>query len=253
MPAMTAVCRVATGRPAASQASADAARLRAVSRGLLACWCLLASGCHLVYHERNGVVSDAVRTVVREPKVFPLQKNDYLERLRNRWLARRAWTEMRAANPAQEYSNDYCRGFKDGFADYLYEGGTGEPPDLPPRHYWRLGYQTPSGRQAIGEYFDGFRHGAAAGQASGLRQYTTVPSATQFGSFGADPQTTTSDPTTDILESDAPIEPILPPPGVSSQPHTTGPRMAQPPSFREAGPQLRPAKHAAPLPGRIGQ
>jgi hypothetical protein len=130
---------------------------------------------------------------------------------------------MLAVSPGQDYSCDYCRGFKEGFADYLYEGGTGEPPDLPPRNYWRIGYQTPAGRRAIGEYFDGFRHGAGVCQASGLRQYTTVPSATQFGSVCAGPLPIPSNPVMEILESDRQIEQVLPPPGVPIEPALTEP------------------------------
>ena len=269
---MTVVCRVASDRTATGRPVAAAVRV--ARRCLLVCWCLAASGCHLVYHERNGVISDAVRTVIREPKIFPLQKNDYVERIRDRFLARKAWADMLATNPGQDYSGDYCRGFKDGFADYLYEGGTGEPPDLPPRHYWRIGYQTPAGRQAIGEYFGGFRHGVAVCQASSLRQYATVPSATQFSSVCADPQPSVGGPAAETLESDRQFEQVLPPPGVPIEPslsefevtraksrsinrlrpkpHSTGPRMAQPASVQPTGPPLRPAKHVATPPDPTG-
>src|SRR5262245_6158477 len=46
-----------------------------------------------------------------------------LERFRNRRLAERAWKEVQASCPGQPHSKEYARGFKAGYADYLFEGG----------------------------------------------------------------------------------------------------------------------------------
>jgi hypothetical protein len=143
---------------------------------VMAGWSLLATGCHLVYHERSGVLSDARRTAITEPNLFNLHKNDYVSRVRNCLLARKVWADTLRATDGQCFSADFGRGFRDGFTDYLYAGGTGEPPPLPPRRYWKVGYQTSEGRQAIQDYFDGFRYGSAACRDGGYRQYTTVPS-----------------------------------------------------------------------------
>src|SRR5262249_39466700 len=73
------------------------------------------------------------------------------------------------------YSPDFQQGFLCGFADYLYAGGTGNPPPLPPRGYWKSEYETPEGRQAVQDWFEGFRTGAARARASGYRELVTVP------------------------------------------------------------------------------
>src|SRR5262245_13834578 len=67
------------------------------------------------------------------------------ENLGTRKGASAAWNDFSRAYPPGRFSNDYARGFKEGFADYLYGGGTGEPPPLPPRRYRHLHYQTPEG------------------------------------------------------------------------------------------------------------
>src|SRR5439155_20779353 len=91
-------------------------------------------------------------------------------------LAEAAWQEITKANPDPSYSPDYVCGFKDGFADFLYAGGTGEPPPLPPRQYWKIKYETAEGHQAIEDWFAGFRHGASVAQTTGYRQWVTIPS-----------------------------------------------------------------------------
>ncbi len=62
--------------------------------------------------------------------------------------------------------------------DYLYAGGSGEPPLLPPKKYQSFRYENPQGAQAIRDWFAGFRRGAAAAAASGYRNYVVVPSTT---------------------------------------------------------------------------
>ncbi len=94
--------------------------------------------------------------------------------LRDKCLANEAWDEI-CVRDGDVYSRHYYRGFIAGFTDYLDSGGTGEPPPLPPRSYWRLYYQTPEGHQATQDWFAGFRHGADVARASGVRDLVTVP------------------------------------------------------------------------------
>jgi hypothetical protein len=121
-------------------------------------------------------MANVVRTTLREPRMFHLHKNDRLARWRNRWLARQAWNELVASSPGAVYTADYAAGFKAGFADYLYAGGDGEPPLTPPRHYWNVDYDTPAGKEAICQWFAGFRHGAAVCREAGYRALAVVPS-----------------------------------------------------------------------------
>lgn len=101
-------------------------------------------------------------------------RDDCMERARYRHMGEKAWEEICRANPGQ-YSVHYGRGFVDGFADFLFAGGTGEPPVVPPWRYRKSVYETPEGYQAVEDWFAGFRHGAGVAQASGLRNLVLVP------------------------------------------------------------------------------
>jgi hypothetical protein len=118
----------------------------------------------------------AWNTVVVEPLLYCEGRDLAVMHSRHCRLAAAAWGEIAAAQPGKSYSRDYVRGFRDGFADYLDAGGTGEPPTLPPRRYWRSGYRTAEGYQAIEDWFAGFRHGARCARDSGLRHFAVIPS-----------------------------------------------------------------------------
>jgi len=100
---------------------------------------------------------------------------DCFESKRDRRWAEEAWANVRRANPQVCYSDDYGIGYRDGFAHFLYRGGSGEPPPLPPKEYRGLKYQTPQGYKAIEDWFAGFRHGAADARAGGYRRWVTGP------------------------------------------------------------------------------
>jgi hypothetical protein len=89
-------------------------------------------------------------------------------------LAHRAWKEE-VKSTGEHFSASYRRGFLKGYADYLDHGGKGQPPVVPPLCYWTLPWQTPRGHDAAEDWFAGFRHGTGLAQASGLRQWATVP------------------------------------------------------------------------------
>src|SRR5205807_2557372 len=78
-----------------------------------------------------------------------------------------------------EHSEDYAQGFKDGYAEYLYRGGDGEPPLLPPKRYRHVRYQTPQGYMAAEDWFAGYRHGAAVAHHTGARRWITGPTGWQ--------------------------------------------------------------------------
>jgi hypothetical protein len=129
--------------------------------------CGLVSGC--------GPALNATRTLVIEPLQYCDSADKVIEWTRDEKLAKEAWEKVGHAN-GQVYSKDYERGFKFGFADYLYAGGKGLPPPLPPRRYWKPKYESPAGYQAIEEWYAGYAHGAALAMASGARQFVPVPS-----------------------------------------------------------------------------
>ncbi len=126
--------------------------------------CTVSPGCSLFV--------TAARDLTYEAK---LRVQECFEDRRNVRLAKDAYSHLR---PGKCDSHDYASGFKTGFADFLRAGGTGQPPPLPPRHYWGYLYQSPEGHKAIEQWYAGFRDGAAAAQASGLRQFMVVPTQT---------------------------------------------------------------------------
>lgn len=125
--------------------------------------CALASGCSLV--------TSAARNVIVETR---LCLDDLAEHNRNRKWAQAAWNQV-CCESGEVAGKDYEHGFKDGFLDYLEGGGNGEPPTLPPKRYWQSCYQTPQGRQAVQDWFSGFRHGAAVAREDGYRDLVTLP------------------------------------------------------------------------------
>jgi hypothetical protein len=131
--------------------------------------CLLAAslgsaGCVLV-RDGTGIVGYKLRE----------RCSDCGERWRDQRWAAQAWKQVKQSNPQHVYSDDYAHGFKEGFVDLLFRGGSGEPPLVAPRRYRGVGYQTPDGYRAVQDWFDGYRHGSAQASKSGYRQLVTGP------------------------------------------------------------------------------
>ena len=116
------------------------------------------------------------RTLFVEPTHFPRRLDDLEDQARNKKLAEEAWGEFQEKHDGAEYSEDFALGFKAGYADYLYAGGLGAPPPVPPRYYWRAEFETPQGHEAIQHWFEGFRAGATVAASSGYRELVTLPS-----------------------------------------------------------------------------
>jgi hypothetical protein len=114
------------------------------------------------------LLSTAVQTLGNQ---IQTSLEEHAERKRNERWAEEAWQAV--GRPASE---DYAAGFHNGFTDYLWHGGNGEPPPLPPPKYRALSYQTPEGYRAIEEWFAGYRHGAQVAHQQGYRDLVTGPS-----------------------------------------------------------------------------
>lgn len=195
---------------------------------------LLASGCSLV----TDATCLAIFTV-RETA------EDFHECARNRKLAESAWADAQRANPRTTYSEDYACGFKDGFAQYLYRGGNGEPPPLPPPSYRKLRYQTPRGYQAIEEWYEGFRHGAMAARQSGYRRWITGPSA--LHGHASVPGSLLAEPELVSLERPIPLEMTPPPSPLPAKEPPQASNAPPPPPPKAPGPTIINGE-AAPLP-----
>lgn len=137
---------------------------------------------------RNGVLialalaagsagcSSFLEATARNLTELPVQSCDEIKLARrNRRRAEDAWAQVRESFSEQCWTPDYVAGFKDGYADYLDNGGNGEPPATPPFRYRLRPYQTPDGLRAIDEWYAGFRHGSSLALASGYRETVVIP------------------------------------------------------------------------------
>ena len=149
---------------------------------------LLLSGCG-VTKETHRLYELAYRTTHVEPQFYEYIKSERVAQREARLLAEQAWGEIAVTMP--NASRDFENGFTEGFADYLYRGGTGDPPVIPPRGYWHLRFLNHFGKNTINEWYEGFRQGAANCKARGLREMWLVP-------------------TSLILEPDPPSSPSIP-------------------------------------------
>lgn len=134
--------------------------------------CLISSGCSL---SGKGITGKFFRTVVWEPAAYSDCKDDHRARSRYQRVSEQAWLQVQAANAETAFSRHFELGFKEGYSEYLYAGGSSVPPPVPPRRYWNDGWQTPEGHQAIGDWYAGYREGVAAAMAEGCRHYAVVP------------------------------------------------------------------------------
>jgi hypothetical protein len=179
--------------------------------------CILLAGC---------TPCDLVcRTVRWEPSAFWWKSDRERSRDTYRLWANEAWRQEGLGCAAGGSTPDYEAGFKDGFVDYVFAGGTGEPPPVPPRTFWNMDLRLPEGRERANQWFAGYRHGARVARESGYRSLAQVqtslceaPSDDAYGS----PQDGSLDPS----EMQGPSWPqpeelpgqMLPTPGMPSPP-----------------------------------
>ncbi len=128
----------------------------------------LTPGCSVLYL--------AKRTVKYEPREYDitLEEADACEQYAN-W-SKNAWSEYQSQNSGVPTSADYHDGFRNGFVDYCFAGGSGEPPPIPPRRFWRTMYRNVAGDQSFADWSAGFRAGSGAARAGGYRARAVVPS-----------------------------------------------------------------------------
>ena len=119
-----------------------------------------------------GIYGNALHNLRYESQ---LSHNDRSLKHDLRSQAHEFWRDYKALHPAECFSAYFEDGFIDGFADYLDNGGNGEPPATPPPRYRRNKYLTPEGYAAIEDYFAGFRLGTRIAIDSGIRDTLVVP------------------------------------------------------------------------------
>lgn len=131
--------------------------------------CLSLTGCSSVCHL-------VARTTRKEPGEFSFQHD------RSRSVKTyRVWAEQALQDEWQQCpdlwdSAEYRAGFRDGFIDYVYAGGCGEPPPVPPREFWNVSLRSPEGHARAQQWFNGYRHGAGTARDGGYRQLAMLQS-----------------------------------------------------------------------------
>ncbi len=118
----------------------------------------------------------AKRTMHYEPRDYDVTLEEAEACKQYAIWAEEAWSEWQGNNPGATASTDYYDGFRNGFVDYCFAGGSGEPPPIPPRRFWRTMYRNTAGDTAIADWTAGFRAGAGAARAGGYRKRAVVPS-----------------------------------------------------------------------------
>lgn len=187
----------------------------------------------------------SARTSIVQPLIYHRIATDYLECRRNNKLADEAWGTFYSKHPNLEYSKDFECGFKDGFADFLWAGGTGAPPPVPPRHYWNFKYESPEGHQAAQNWFAGFRAGAESARESGYRKMVLIPASTVLGPTSPQASQSPSSSQQPAASSTAPgsgksTEEMLPPP--KPVPAADNPTTETPPTSEALPPPVTPGR-----------
>lgn len=121
------------------------------------------------------------RTMLLEPSEYSWRNDRHRSLKVYRQWADQAWAEAGGASPQDGMVDDYALGFRDGFVDYVYAGGEGEPPPIPPRKFWNVAWRTPEGDVGARQWFSGYRHGAQVARNGGYRDGGIIPSSYRSG------------------------------------------------------------------------
>ncbi len=134
----------------------------------------------------GGVCKQLTRTLVSETRYQGGEKRTVQEERR---LAECAWQSLRKSNPELCCSQDFAKGFEDGFAGYLHTGCP-DPPPIPPETYRQPCPDGINGWRAAQEWFAGYRTGADVAFQSGYRANFVVPVSQACGGCVTEPSST---------------------------------------------------------------
>jgi hypothetical protein len=163
-----------------------------------------------------------------------------------RW-ADQAWAEEMGSCPEMPSATEYRLGFRDGFVDYVWAGGNGEPPPVPPRQFWNAMLRSPDGKQGADLWFAGYRHGARVARFGGYRELGTIRSSL----YGLEPHsnetgypTEVPAPNIDDASCPMPTPEALPDPPVGQSVPTGSTVVDTPPQLANTVPTVRPGPAA---------
>jgi hypothetical protein len=169
----------------------------------------LQSGCSFFCYGARNMVEEPIEAIDR-----------CLLTNRAKQMADAAWADCTKQDPESAHRFYFEDGFKSGFVDCILSNGNGEPPAAPPWIYQTIGFETPTGQQAIVEWFAGFRQGAQAARATGYREAAVIlPIALPprygrggSGDYGPSPAAPAGEPPTDLpAPRKVPPAPLGPP------------------------------------------
>jgi hypothetical protein len=155
-------------RPCDFQSIVVQKSLGVIERWTIAVLCVLLTGC--------TVCENARRTLIIEPSAFYWKTNKQRSLAVYSAWADAAWSEESQGCLELIGRAEYGIGFRDGFVDYVYAGGTGEPPPIPPRHLWNVDFRSEEGHQRAEDWFAGYRHGVQVARDGGYRSIATLRS-----------------------------------------------------------------------------
>ena len=107
----------------------------------------------------------------QEPRHYTMRRDEKHELGIYRGWAEQAFDEYAPASASPVYRD----GFLSGFADFVFAGGSGEPPPVPPRKYLKIGYRADDRRTELDQWTAGFRAGALAADQGGYRRRVLDP------------------------------------------------------------------------------
>lgn len=102
------------------------------------------------------------------------KRDDWQIRQTNRFIASKAWGEVKHCYDDLPYQIDFEKGFKRGYMDRA-SGLNGCPPALPPRRYWRAKLMGHEAMSRANAWFDGYRHGVVVSEQDGNADLARVP------------------------------------------------------------------------------
>jgi hypothetical protein len=136
--------------------------------------CIFMTGC-------STLCQNWLRTLCHEPRSYNWRADKRRSLEEYRTWAEQAWSAEWQSCGGVASGPDYAAGFRDGFVDYVYAGGNGEPPPVPPREFWNTALRSPAGKERVSQWFEGYRHGARVAREGGYRELATVQSSLYDG------------------------------------------------------------------------
>lgn len=132
------------------------------------CLCAIALGTIL------GSTGCTALTGMRDYIAYNDCGNDFVISYRNDVWAANSWHANKHAFAGQPHLKAFSDGYKAGYVAVA-SGGSGCPPAIPPRKYWRWQYQTAEGQSKMAAWSSGFPHGAAAAEQDLAGEFMEIP------------------------------------------------------------------------------